>query len=331
MAGLEPPRTTGRRRADQGVPLPVVLHAYRIAGKFIWAAVLGEAADDGTDAVRLLDAASDLWFVIDELSGEVTDSYRDAIGERVRRDEQTRAAMLDVLLRGEPGDGSRLWDSAAALGLPHRGTFVVAAARAAAPGVESIAHAADVLRRRGVQSAWRVELDAHVGVIALTPRVPIERLPVLLGELTGDPVGISTPFSSLDKTPNALRQARLACAGAMPAHQPIRYEQAPVAVLVASAPDAASTLVRSILGRVLALPGPEREMLLATLRTWLDEDGATSSAADKLHVHRNTVRYRLHRIEELSGRSLTHPTGLTELYLALEAVRVLQARAAPRV
>jgi DNA-binding PucR family transcriptional regulator len=72
-------------------------------------------------------------------------------------------------------------------------------------------------------------------------------------------------------------------------------------------------------------------MLLATLRTWLDEDGATSSAADKLHVHRNTVRYRLHRIEELSGRSLTHPTGLTELYLALEAVRVLQPRAAPRV
>src|SRR5215831_10735465 len=47
--GLEPPRATGRRRAEQGVPLAVILHAYRIAGKFLWAAILAEAAGTGSD------------------------------------------------------------------------------------------------------------------------------------------------------------------------------------------------------------------------------------------------------------------------------------------
>jgi DNA-binding PucR family transcriptional regulator len=39
------------------------------------------------------------------------------------------------------------------------------------------------------------------------------------------------------------------------------------------------------------------------------------------------VRYRLRRIEELTGRSLSRPTGTAELHLALEATRVLHLNA----
>jgi DNA-binding PucR family transcriptional regulator len=49
---------------------------------------------------------------------------------------------------------------------------------------------------------------------------------------------------------------------------------------------------------------------------------ATAAAAEKLHLHRNTVRYRLRRVEELTGRSLAEPTGVAELHLALEAARI---------
>jgi hypothetical protein len=327
--GLEPPRATGRRRAEQGVPLPVILHAYRVAGKFIWAAILAEAAGDEIAPSALLDVGSELWLIIDSHSGAVTDSYRDAVAERVHSDTQTRNAMLDALLRGNLGDGDRLWESAATLRLPRHGTFVVVAARPPRPGVESIPHAEDALRMRGIQSAWRVEVDAHVGVVLLTARVDTERLSAQLTELTSGPIGVSAPYSNLDQTPAALRQARLAFASATPgSRELVRYEQVPIAILLASAPDAAIMVATSILGPVLALPAADCDVLLSTLRMWFDEQGATSVAAEKLHIHRNTVRYRLRRLEDLTGRSLSQPAGVAELHLALEAARIHHLRGA---
>jgi hypothetical protein len=322
--GLEAPRETGRRRAEQGVPLAVILHAYRIAGKFLWAAILAEAEESSSSPTALLEAASDLWFIIDELSGEVTSSYRDTVDERARRDQQTRSAMLDVLLRGDVGDTSLFWESTDALRLPRKGTFVVAVAQTPDAGVESIPKAEDVLRHRGVQSVWRVEVDVHVGVLVLTPRVRIERLCALLTELANAPVGLSQPYDNLDQTPAALRQARLAYRAAVPSRRGlVRYEQAPVAVLLAGAPEAAAMVADAVLGPVLALPPAECESILTTLGVWLAEEGATSEAAAKMHMHRNTVRYRLRRLEELTGRNLAQPTGLAELYLALEATKIL--------
>jgi hypothetical protein len=327
LPGLEPPRETGRRRADQGVPLPVVLHAYRVAGKFIWSAILAEAEGDEVATTALLHAGSELWLIIDERSGAVTDSYHDAVAARAHSDSQTRNALLDVVLRGDLGDGSRLWESAATLRLPQTGTFVVVAAQPSKPAVESIPNAEDALRHRGIRSAWRVEVDAHIGVVALTARFGIEKLCGFLGESTTGPVGLSTPYASLDRTPAALRQARLAYAtGTLGSREIVRYEQVPVAILLASAPDAGTAVARAILGPVLDLPAAECDVLLSTLRVWFAERGATSAAADRLHVHRNTVRYRLKRVEDLTGHRLSEPIGTAELHLALEATRILRVR-----
>jgi DNA-binding PucR family transcriptional regulator len=124
----------------------------------------------------------------------------------------------------------------------------------------------------------------------------------------------------LELTPTALRQARLACAAGDPAgHAVLRYERAPIPILLASAPDAAAAVARAILGPVLDLPEADAAVLLDTLRAWFAERGATSAAAARLHVHRNTVRYRLRRVEELTGRDLAEPAGIAELHLALEA------------
>src|SRR5256885_12980766 len=66
LPGLEPPRETGRRRAVQGVPLPVVLHAYRVAGKFIWSAILAEAGGQQVVTTALLEARCALGLIIVE-------------------------------------------------------------------------------------------------------------------------------------------------------------------------------------------------------------------------------------------------------------------------
>ncbi|MER6259283.1 helix-turn-helix domain-containing protein, partial [Streptomyces sp900105245] len=49
----------------------------------------------------------------------------------------------------------------------------------------------------------------------------------------------------------------------------------------------------------------------------------TADAAEGLFVHPNTVRYRLRRIEELTGRSLTDPLTVADLGAALYALRLL--------
>ena len=74
-------------------------------------------------------------------------------------------------------------------------------------------------------------------------------------------------------------------------------------MLLATAPEAGSTFAHAVLGPVLALPEADRGLLLGTLRTWFIQDASASATAARLFVHRNTVRYRLRRIQELTGRA----------------------------
>jgi purine catabolism regulator len=74
--------------------------------------------------------------------------------------------------------------------------------------------------------------------------------------------------------------------------------------------------------------GPVREHdrrrggeLEATLRAFLDHDGHWAATAEALYVHVNTLRNRLARITELTGRDVGRTADRTDLFLALEAER----------
>jgi purine catabolism regulator len=60
--------------------------------------------------------------------------------------------------------------------------------------------------------------------------------------------------------------------------------------------------------------------LVATLRAYLEEDASVARVADRLFIHRNTVRYRLDQIERLTGRKLTSTQDRVQFWLALQAV-----------
>ena len=62
-----------------------------------------------------------------------------------------------------------------------------------------------------------------------------------------------------------------------------------------------------------------RARLGATLRSWLDHQGEVARVADELHVHPQTVRYRLSRLRDLFGDELTDPEARFELALALRS------------
>jgi purine catabolism regulator len=57
------------------------------------------------------------------------------------------------------------------------------------------------------------------------------------------------------------------------------------------------------------------------VRTRLEHDRRTDRAAQELHVHPNTLLYRIHRFEQISNRSLTSTEAVTEVWLALRAER----------
>ncbi|RJQ80508.1 PucR family transcriptional regulator [Pseudonocardiaceae bacterium YIM PH 21723] len=64
--------------------------------------------------------------------------------------------------------------------------------------------------------------------------------------------------------------------------------------------------------------------LVNTLRIWLTADCSVADTAETLFVHRNTVRYRLSQIAELTNRSLTSIEDKVQLWLALVALRLTE-------
>ncbi|WP_157244329.1 PucR family transcriptional regulator [Nonomuraea typhae] len=75
----------------------------------------------------------------------------------------------------------------------------------------------------------------------------------------------------------------------------------------------------SLLGPLLAYDRSHQSDLVGTLGVFLDTAGSWHACAERLHVHVNTVRYRIKRIEELTGRDLSTMPDRVDFYLALRA------------
>lgn len=69
----------------------------------------------------------------------------------------------------------------------------------------------------------------------------------------------------------------------------------------------------------------ERAEILDTLRLYFKYDGNTERAAEEAYVHRNTLQYRINKIQRKTGYSLRSPTQSILLYLALQFAADLSA------
>jgi DNA-binding PucR family transcriptional regulator len=78
-----------------------------------------------------------------------------------------------------------------------------------------------------------------------------------------------------------------------------------------------SALRRQYLAPLAGLPESTRDRLLETLKSWLMHMGNRKAVADELHVHIQTVRYRLAQLRELYGSALDDPGTRAALLLAL--------------
>jgi hypothetical protein len=72
-------------------------------------------------------------------------------------------------------------------------------------------------------------------------------------------------------------------------------------------------------------PIRQRPELMATLRAWLAERGSRQSVSEQLHLHRNSVGYRVRQIKNLLGTDPLLPAASAQLHLALAALDLLAA------
>jgi hypothetical protein len=93
-------------------------------------------------------------------------------------------------------------------------------------------------------------------------------------------------------------------------------------VLLADA-DLAGTLSREVLAPLRRLRPEQADRLAATLLAWLESADDASAAARRLHVHPQTIRYRLRQLAGLFGDALTDPDARFRLLLALRARQLL--------
>jgi purine catabolism regulator len=69
-----------------------------------------------------------------------------------------------------------------------------------------------------------------------------------------------------------------------------------------------------------------KNRLLKTLSVVIETDGNMKNAAEKLFIHYNTLRYRLHRIKELAGIDFSSWKKVARVALAIQVYHIIQAR-----
>ena len=254
---------------------------------------------------------------------------------REARDE-VEEELLDVLTAGRPGTHEAARERAKRKGFDVDSPYLVIAAEAAQPGMG-----------KKIRSAWERQLGTM-------------RIPALVREHGDTTIALVTLAGRRTETRSLLDQLHRAARSA--AAEPValgygatRSGATEVAAAAREAeqaltmgkrlfgPDSATAFadlglyrllyalqplpeMRAFSGEVLArLEAKDRAgVLKQTLAAYLATNGSPTDAADRLHLHRNTVLYRLDRIEDLLGVDLRDAEVRLTLHLALKIGEVLE-------
>ncbi|MEV0703690.1 helix-turn-helix domain-containing protein [Saccharopolyspora sp. NPDC050389] len=217
---------------------------------------------------------------------------------------------------------------------PHLPTVVIAAGDAR-PGDDLAETLADLLAAPGRRLLVHADDDQAV----LLVNGEAERLDGVAAELSAVELpgrnrllaGVSEPTASVSDLGSALEVARRrlrSARGHGPGRAAVVVSGSKVdshAVLLSALP---ARLRRSFRHHMLtpladydAVHGSD---LIGTLTSFLESCGSWQRSAEELHVHVNTLRYRIQRIEQLTGRSLSSMRDRVDLYLALTCLDVAE-------
>ncbi|MDH6223934.1 MULTISPECIES: PucR family transcriptional regulator [Streptomyces] len=222
-------------------------------------------------------------------------------------------ALLEELLVDPSADGPEPSDR---LAVAHSGEEAVALVPLP-PAGEDTARAGSAEGAAGAREHHPAGLSAESLLAAVR-----EPLAAGLGDEGRVTLGVSAPVHSAEGLRGALEEARharrvaAARTGAVCAagHQ----ELASHVLLLPFVPDdVRRAFTARLLDPLREYDGRHRAELIPTLEAFLEADGSWTRCAARLHLHVNTLRYRVGRIEQLTGRDLSRLEDKLDFFLAL--------------
>jgi hypothetical protein len=308
-------------RAAEGVRLEHLLAAYHVGVGVGWEAMRTAAHADEQD--ELLDAGGLVSLYTNAVSRVVSVAYLD---ERLRQEAEAHAAewaLVDAFLAGRPTTAA-----AERAGRLLAGAYAVLLLEVAVPRDRLRAFEAAIAEVAGPQALWRLTaaganvlvpvepeaapawLEEADAVVATLAEVAGARLVATLAWGEG-PEGVARAGDE------AVQVLRLVSGLGRPQGL-YRLDDVLLEAALGGTARGPAARLAAILAP-LETGGPE---LLNTLEAYLAHDADRRRAAAALHVHPNTLDYRLRRIAELTGRSPATARGLQVLGAALTLRRV---------
>jgi hypothetical protein len=295
----------GRIQWRQGTPVGTLLSAYQLGARVTWRRLSQHALTAGLPPTALAALAEAVFCFVDQLSSASAAGYLSEQSEAAAARERSRDELVDLLL----SDRS---DTTAIAAAAARAGWLVPATAAVVFVEESNALGRDMVERLD-RTCLPIRRPGLLGAVAPGRR---DRLTAALHNSSAV-VGHTV---SLDRLPASARIAeeasRLQRAGIL-SDDPVFVDEHLDAIIVNREPRLLEALRQQTLAAFDDLTPTSRAVLRETLRSWLRHMGDRKAVAEELHVHPQTVRYRLGRLRELFGSDLDDPDARLRLTLAL--------------
>jgi hypothetical protein len=307
-------RAIGGAAAREGRTLDALQDALRLGARVAWRWLC--EADAGLDRRELSRVGEAIFAYLDELAAACAQGYAEA---RVQAAGDRQRRLLAAIVSDPPSRAELVASLARAAGwvLPDQVAVVVLGQ-----------HQQDgLLVPPGVLADWT---GPEPCLLVPDPDGPGRQAAIdrALSDRTlgGRPAAVG-PSVPLARAAMSLRWARhalaLARAGVIPAG-PVRCDQHLSTLLILADEDLAAVLRGRRLAPLARLRPAQRDRIAETLLAWLQLGENAAEVAQRIHVHPQTVRYRMRQIHELFGDQLRDPERRFELQLALR-IRTLSA------
>jgi hypothetical protein len=311
----------GRGELRAGRSIDAVLTAYRVAAQVTWHELAAAGHAGGLQPQVMYGVAERIFAHMDRMSAATAEgfAYERELREGELRDRRKR--LVELLLREPPCAYAELEREATLVGwrVP--------------PAVAVLAFASE----RVTRIAARLPADTLVArvdtmgyAVVPDPDAPGRR-PRVVSALQGVRCALGPAVEPVAAGTSA-RLARLALHLPAPAGGVLEVDDHRVDLLLLQDTELTGALVAGAFGPLERLGPGQRARFEETLAAWLRHQGEVRLVAHELHIHAQTVRYRVGRLRDLLGDRLDSADGRLELELALRARQLgAAARADERV